>query len=410
MRNVKYKVCVMLHKKSGKVLDATCECRASIMGRCSHVAGVLYALENYIELFGHTPVSCTSKLCNWNQGRKEKKSTEVMKRQYSTTRNVGKIYAFNPDSADTQPSTRENLNNSLLKACQAYPNTTMWEFLLEFKYENYSVSDERLELLKINTFDLQQSLCFNLSSPGEVPGTSNQNLCTKWKDIRKLLITASVCTQFVNLDLTDTLKIYTLLKSHMWFPKYFKSVYTQHGIDNEPFARSAYISATGNDVKETGLWVNPRYPGLGASPDGIIFDKNTKTYGILEIKCPYVLKDLHPNEVEKLSLQQQHGCCVFLSNNQLTIKKSHKYYSQIQMQMAICDMKWCDFVIWTHKGIHIERLEFDPIFWSDIASKLLNVHFSYMCPEYFEQRIPRKLLPVRLPMLGMNDNFINNNN
>ena len=43
-----YDVTATLSQHSGFVRDASCTCRASAMGRCSHVTGLLYALVDYI--------------------------------------------------------------------------------------------------------------------------------------------------------------------------------------------------------------------------------------------------------------------------------------------------------------------------------------------------------------------------
>ena len=60
----------------------------------------------------------------------------------------------------------------------------------------------------------------------------------------------------------------------------------------------------GFEVKETGLWINPGFTGLGESPDGLLFDPSeTPPFGILEIKSPYILRDLKPIEPYKLSAQ-----------------------------------------------------------------------------------------------------------
>ena len=66
----------------------------------------------------------------------------------------------------------------------------------------------------------------------------------------------------------------------------FTSSDMQYGIKEEPTARLRYAQATGVDVFESGLWVNKRYPHLGATPDGI-----TSGGGIIEIKCLKVLKE-----------------------------------------------------------------------------------------------------------------------
>lgn len=55
----------------------------------------------------------------------------------------------------------------------------------------------------------------------------------------------------------------------------------QWGSDVEPFARDAYELETGNIVDEVAFIVHPKYPFVGASPDGLIGDKRG-----LEMKCP----------------------------------------------------------------------------------------------------------------------------
>ena len=43
--------------------------------------------------------------------------------------------------------------------------------------------------------------------------------------------------------------------------------------------------------------------------------------------------------------------------------KDHIYFSQVQGQMAITKRPWCDFVIYTEKGLSIERIDFNSTFW-----------------------------------------------
>ena len=45
---------------------------------------------------------------------------------------------------------------------------------------------------------------------------------------------------------------------------------------------------------ETGMWINGQYPGVGASPDGLLFDPHTSSHGSLKIKCPMSLKSVAP--------------------------------------------------------------------------------------------------------------------
>jgi len=63
-----------------------------------------------------------------------------------------------------------------------------------------------------------------------------------------------------------------------------------------------YINETGHQI---GLVVNPVFPYLGASPDGKVCDNSTT--GIIEIKCPYTVRDKTLQEActaDDFSLQQ----------------------------------------------------------------------------------------------------------
>lgn len=117
----------------------------------------------------------------------------------------------------------------------------------------------------------------------------------------------------------------------------------QYGIQKEAPARDAYTNNTGNVVKETGVWVNTKYPHLAASPDGIV--PCTNGFGIVEIKCLKVLKEKNVSELisaandgkQSKVLQRQ---CFSISNGKLDLKKQHAYYYQIQMQLLITEAEF----------------------------------------------------------------------
>ena len=99
----------------------------------------------------------------------------------------------------------------------------------------------------------------------------------------------------------------------------------------------------------SGLKIHTRYPHLGASPDGnITCDCCGK--GVLEIKCPYNARELSPEEATG-SMD-----CLELNDGALHLIKTHAYYYQVQVQMHIFPALYADFVVWTLKGIHIERI------------------------------------------------------
>ena len=51
-------------------------------------------------------------------------------------------------------------------------------------------------------------------------------------------------------------------------------------------------------------------------------------------------------------------------NEKPRLKRGHQYYFQIQGQLGITGASWCDFVIYTNKGMSIERITSDPQFWA----------------------------------------------
>ncbi|CAG2187137.1 unnamed protein product [Mytilus edulis] len=57
------------------------------------------------------------------------------------------------------------------------------------------------------------------------------------------------------------------------------------------------------------------------------------------------------------------------------------YYCQIQCQLAVTKKKWCDFVLFTFKGVHHERIPFDEQFWSNVFPKLASFYSSYVLPK-----------------------------
>ena len=41
----------------------------------------------------------------------------------------------------------------------------------------------------------------------------------------------------------------------------------------------------------------------------------------------------------------------------------------------------------------MESIQFDKVFWEEAVAQLLTVYKTIFVPEYFEMRVPRKLVP-----------------
>ena len=53
--------------------------------------------------------------------------------------------------------------------------------------------------------------------------------------------------------------------------------------------------------------------------------------------------------------------------DQCCLKNNHDYYAQVQGQMAITGAASCDFVVYTLKGMPIQRIKFDQQFWENMS-------------------------------------------
>lgn len=111
-------------------------------------------------------------------------------------------------------------------------------------------------------------------------------------------------------------------------------------------------------VEDSGLIINPDYPHLGASPDGKI-KCSCCGMGILEIKCPYCKRgDTHEQAAEDKDF------CLQNMGGQISLKRNHMYFYQVQAQLNISSSEYCDFVVLTQDNtLFIERIVKDADFF-----------------------------------------------
>lgn len=146
------------------------------------------------------------------------------------------------------------------------------------------------------------------------------------------------------------------------------------------------------DIRPCGLFIDSAIAFLGATPDALIGED-----GLVEVKCPQSCKDLSPEEGIKLKK------ITFWEFNKVTgeiggIKKSHVFYYQIQGQLHITKRKYCLFVVWTPKGVKIERIDRDDEFWkTQMEQKLTDFYLNCILPELVDPRHKRSM-EIRNPI------------
>ena len=135
-------------------------------------------------------------------------------------------------------------------------------------------------------------------------------------------------------------------------------------------------------VRLSGFIIHPQEGWFGSSPDGIVVDSSdniTTCKGLLEIKCPYTKRDMSPEEACK----DPSFYCSISDNGTFTLKKSHRYYHQVQLQLYVSAdfCEWCDFCVYTTKGILIEGIYPDPEWVKNRITQLTDYFESEILPE-----------------------------
>ena len=204
--------------------------------------------------------------------------------------------------------------------------------------------------------------------------TKNQSNCKQWYMERRKRITASNFGAIINRR-KDIYPMSIIKK--LTCNKTFKTDATKWGLENEHKAIQKYEQLYNVKILQSGLIVNPKWPWLGCSPDGIV----DGCKGI-EVKCPYSFRDFTITE-----------CCkdkkffMTLKNNEPVLKESHQYYIQCQGVMAIAELDTLDFVVYTEKGLYVQCIKFNKDKWDNtFLPELTNFYFNILKDKIFEEK------------------------
>ena len=123
-----------------------------------------------------------------------------------------------------------------------------------------------------------------------------------------------------------------------------------------------------------------------ASPDAQVNDRDALSpIGIAEIKCPFSKADV----TVELACKDALFYCTMDEGKNLKLARNHQYYHQVQLQLFTSGASWCDFCVYTTKGIAIERIYPDEQ-WQQMAIPNLDSYFH-------EQMLPEIVCPQLKP-------------
>lgn len=167
--------------------------------------------------------------------------------------------------------------------------------------------------------------------------TQEQSLSVEWYRVRSLRVTSSHFREVCHVrgdsaaqHLAERMRKGVVQTAAM-----------KRGLALEPVAVEEYCRVKNFNYWPCGFVIHPDAPWLGCSPDGIVFDPSKNPpFGSVELKCP--------------NAKSYVDCKYFKSNGHtMSLKRQHAYYWQVQGQLLITGMEWCDFVVkkmtWSYK-------------------------------------------------------------
>ena len=352
-----------LCKPDGTILSAHCQCMAGMGEACSHVAAILFKIQTAV-LLGLNEKASTSKACKWNQQFSKKvepctikdiaadMGIPVKRRKVEFGLSDGvllrELQNLPGESAIKTPLPVSTSGMTDNRVDLPYPLYKMFNILKKQVPGSHAMSREYgLQLLKKLKHMYPESLIKNVET-----ATVGQANCKEWFNQRHGRLTASLFGEIVSHVDGGRVSVSLLKKVVEPSGKLMNVPSMCWGRTNEPMAREAVKESLGShhenlDIRECGLFISKERPFVAASPDGMITCSCCEPR-VLEIKCPYSLRDKSPLNAECLDGEGH-------------LKNDHPYMYQVQGQMMVCEVKSCLFCLYvpghTPHMVHVEFSE-----------------------------------------------------
>ena len=322
--------------------------QTGISANCKHSAALLHFINN------ERTEGCT------DEGQKWKTPSKKMQEQYPKGETIESMFGgsvltpttFKPDYEELSKLANEMEKFGLVQA-SLYKSITVNKEITEVLHNKpLQIESELKKVLFVNDILLsnyrmlpvneknadfynRNVYCDTESAVEIFLTTLGQSASKEWFTARKFRISASKAHLIANARKRETCLKY-------FFEGSFDSSNLRYGRDMEPVAREKYKELTKNVIFQSGLVVLKNKPWLCASPDAIVKDENGQ-FLVLEIKCPSSCKD------KKIVVP-------YLVNDSL--KKSHPYYTQVQIQLFCCNLTTAHFFVFSetnYKLIIVKR-------------------------------------------------------
>ena len=166
------------------------------------------------------------------------------------------------------------------------------------------------------------------------------------------------------------------------FPGNFTNTAMEYGILNEKIALDIFFKEFASmhiqpTLHATGLVLYNEAPYIGGSPDGLIACKCCKEAYLVEVKCPYRLRDTGLQNWRILEYLDE----------QQTLRRTHTYFNQINLYQGILGIQKAFFVIYARDEIIVKLIHFDKFFFDFQVQNLKEYYYNYYLPTVIGTRI-----------------------
>ncbi|CAN7946809.1 unnamed protein product [Ixodes hexagonus] len=399
-------------EEGGEVLAGHCTYMAGLGEVCSHVAALLLFIEAAVRN-GVTDVSSTSVRCAWSASSSSGKAapSSVVEIDFSQPKHGGlpmepasrktfvpprpkgsplelfsyikehspsaKLLRMVPsrqldpeatDSASEDGDDPELLPLPLTSVSQEdyrnLPKNELEDILISV-YDCLMISKAEADFLERSTRKQSRSEAWHLHRRGRITASNFSRVKTLQESSSPTLLITNIMGYS-----TDTNMGGQMPPQILW------------GIEKEPVARQSFVDIealkhTDFNVAKSGLVVNPLWPYLGASPDGIV-SCACCPQAVLEIKCSYKYRHVHLSTVNDKD---------FYLDEDMTLQEDHAHYFQIQGQMALTGLQMGYFVVWTECSLVTITIQRDEQLWEELLTKLESFFLRHILPELVTRRL-----------------------
>ena len=399
---------------------------------CNYIAALLFYIENHAhdeEL--PTDKSKTSKAMTWNQPPKKSvtpacaSSMTFVKPSHGDdpeqrSQQIIKRSAFDPRQPQHRTVNMGAVNKLLESVEKSIPSTGLQQFW-RGKTSDESVAIEYTESLWSHVIFCHATISSTAPSKYFIPtladcckyldamklpldvvqkieaATRGQSASELWYAMRNGRLTSSRFGEILHRRSSTSSR--RLVKDIMGYGGPMKSLSPamRWGKDNEDNAHQRYIHdralvGEAMTVTSSGLHLMADKSYLGASPDGLVLCTNVDTLcnGCLEVKYPYGIDGSVTIELSPHGIVEKFGDKFFMKTREdgsLYLPHDHKYYAQVQGQMAILGIEWCDFVVYSNGEIVIDRILADLNYWDHLSEKLEQFYVQHVIPEVLSGKI-----------------------